>query len=94
MFRKTLEAMSDHWEITSACLAGLIILSIIGGVTCSSLASDAAKIVCFAHHSPVECDPGLRVKTAEEIGRLNESYLRCLKEQAGSSMLCQTLYEH
>ena len=94
--QRALGAMSEHWEVTTALLLALVTLSIIGGVTLSSIWEDTAKSVCFAHHSPAECDPTLRVRSPEEVGRLNEMYLRCMSEHSGANAqsICSTLYEH
>src|SRR6185312_8635813 len=93
-FRGSLAAMSEHWQLTAWLLLALILLSVIGGVTATSIASSAAKSVCFAHHSPVECDPSLRIKTPEELARLSEMYLQCLKDHVGYSSVCQPIYYH
>lgn len=93
---RALEAMSKHWEITATLLAATIVLSIIAGMTISSIWENTAKSVCFAHHKPAECDPSLRTKSADEVARLNEMYLRCISEHTtvSESSLCQNIYQH
>lgn len=94
MLRATLATLSDHWEVTTGILITLVMLSCIASATFSSLWSDTAKTVCFAHHSPAECDPKLRVKTPEETNQLNQQYMQCLKDHVGYSTLCLPIYQH
>ena len=91
-FRSVFKTLSEHVEVTVVLSLLLVALSIVAGVIMSSIWESTAKSVCFAHHSPTECEPTLRVKTADEVWRLNESYLHCLDSH--TSQACAPIYEH
>lgn len=78
LFKRCLQAADEHVAPTIFFGVMFLALSTIGGITLVSVWKSAAQTVCFAHHSPVECDPSLRPQTREEKEEKTRQYLNCL----------------